>query len=520
MRKLVGGFVAVVAVAALVVFGAGTAMGQETLAKWNSEGANNAQGTYSKLAEPDVSGLVVSNLVVGPGLEKGGSSAANVFAAYGYTTTNYDAALKAGDYWEVCLCPSNSVLTLSAMTFSFGGPQSGPKEAAWAWSTNRTKWTSLGTLDFSRTKTDYLSKSVALDSLPSVEGPIWLRLVAWGGGSATGANAACGSFGQKRDVLTFEGTLASLSEPPVITFDPTVPEVGVSNTMTVATIIQPRTGSGVKSATLSPKPSGTYSITDGNLTIKPVEADLGKSFTYTVTATNKYGSKTESVEVKVIEYQVPGSVTLTFDSQSQSSYAEGVRITEPVGSGIQWLMDWIRVEDSEDDQCYGNKGRALRFSNQGTAMLRSVEPVLFSHANTQGVSQVTWHVGVSGGLEEGDTAPTMSLQVSPDLENWLTVDEFESGDYAPDGSLVKKVSKVGLAGPAYLRFRVEGNGVNVNLDQVVIEPADKLNAVDQHLLQYNVTPGDARTGPQEDYDGDGRSNLQERMQKKNPYLKD
>lgn len=516
MRKLVGGFVAVAAVAALVVFGAGTALGQETLAKWNSTGANNAQGTYSKLAEPDVSGLVVSNLVVGPGLEKGGSSAANVFAAYGYTTTNYDAALKAGDYWEVCLCPSNSVLTLSSMTFSFGGPQSGPKEAAWAWSTNRTKWTSLGSLDFSRTKTDYLLKSVALNSLPSVEGPIWLRLVAWGGGTAS---TACGSFGQKCDVLTFEGTLASLSEPPVITFDPSVPEVGVSNTMTVATLIVPRTGSGVKSATLSPAPAGTYSIADGNLTIKPVEADLGKSFTYTVTATNAYGSTTESVEVKVIEYQVPGSVTLTFDSQSQSSYAAGVKITEPTGSGIQWQMDWIRVEDSNTDQRYGDKGRALRFSNQGTAMLTSVEPVLFFHANTQGVSQVTWHVGVSGELE-GNVPPTMSLQVSPDQENWLTVDEFESGDYAPDGSLVKKVSKVGLAGPAYLRFRVEGNGVYVNLDQVVIEPADKLNAVDQHLLQYNVTPGDRLTGPREDYDGDTRNNLQERQQGKNPYLKD
>ena len=138
--------------------------------------------------------------------------------------------------------------------------------------------------------------------------------------------------------------------------------------------------------------------------------------------------------------------------------------TEPAGSGIQWQLDRIVVEDSEDDQRYGGKGRALRFSYAGTGMLTSLEPVLFRHANTQGVSKVTWHVGVSGGLEEGDTAPTVSLEVSPDKEHWLTVDEFESGDYAADGSLVRKESKVGLAGPAYLRFRVEGNGVNVNLD--------------------------------------------------------
>lgn len=516
MRKLFGGLVVVAAVCAMAVWGAGEARGQEEIARWNADGANTAQGAYPN-ADPEVSGLVVSNLVAGSGLKPGGTTATDVFAAYDYAATSYAAALSGNDFWEVCLVPQDSVLTLSSVTFSFGGPKSGPQSAAWAWSTNRTKWTALETIDLARTGTQYFSKQQALGSLPSVEGPIWLRLVAWGGQTSS---TACGSFGKGGDVLTIVGSLASLKAAPVITFDPTVPEVGVSNTMTVAATILPRTGSGVKSASLSPAPAGTYSIADGNLTIKPVAADLGKTFTYTVTATNKYGSTTESVEVKVIEYQVPGSVTLTFDTQSQSSYTTGVKFTEPAGSGIQWQLDRIVVEDSDDDQRYGDKGRALRFSYTGTGMLTSVDPVLFFHANTQGVSQVTWHVGVSGGLEEGDTAPTMSLQVSPDQENWLTVDEFESGDYAPDGSLVEKVSKVGLEGPAYLRFRVEGNGVNVNLDQVVIEPADKLNAVDQHLLQYNVTPGDARTGPQEDYDGDGRSNLQERMQKKNPYLKD
>lgn len=516
MRKLVGGFVVVAAVAAMAVWGAGEARGQEEIARWNADGANTAQGAYPN-ADSEVSGLVVSNLVAGTGLKPGGTTATDVFAAYDYTATSYAAALSGGDYWEFCLVPQEAVLTLSSLSFSFGGPKSGPQSAAWAWSTDRKNWTALETIDLGRTATQYFSKQQALGSLPSVEEPLWLRLVAWGGGTAS---SACGSFGKGGDVLTIVGSLASLKEAPVITFNPTVPEVGVSNTMTVAAIILPRTGSGVKSATLEPKPAGTYSIADGNLTIKPIAADIGKSFTYTVTATNAYGSSTESVVVQVIDYQVPGAVTLTFDTQSQAKYEGGIKITEPAGSGIQWQLDWIRVEESEDDQRYGGKGRALRFSNQGTAMLTSVEPVLFFHANTQGVSTVTWHVGVSGGLEEGDVAPTMSLEVSPDKEHWLTVDEFESGDYAADGSLVRKESKVGLAGPAYLRFRVEGNGVNVNLDQVVIEPADKLNAIDQYLLQYNVTPGDARTGPQEDYDGDGRSNLQERMQKKNPYLKD
>ena len=509
------GYAAAMAIALVALAFAPTAHAQDLLANWNSTGANTGQGSYAPQTKAD--GVTISNLVIGAGVKgaSGGNIAANVFAAAPFETGSYDAAKSANDYWEFCIVPVNASLSLSSLDFSFGGPNSGPKACAWAWSRNRSSWTALET--FTWTDKGYYNRTIDLSTLPSTEGPIWFRLYAWGG---TDATTACGSFGQDTDVLTLYGTLASLSEPPVISFDPAVPEVGVSNTLRVATTLLPRTGTGIQSATFSPTPAGTYSISGGALSFTPIQADYGKSFTYAVTATNAFGTTSTNVVVKVIDYQVPGTVILTFDSQSQTSWTSG-SITEPSGSTLAWDLSGITVQRDTTgrDQIYGGVGRALRFSNSGTSTFTSAQPVLAFHANTQGVSKVTWHVGISGGLSSGQSGPTISLQVSPDLSHWITVDEFTSGDYAADGSLVKHTTLVNLAGPAYLRFVADGNGLNANLDQVVIEPAARLNVIDQYLLKYNVTPGDDLTGPGDDYDGDGRLNRLERS-KYNPYLKD
>ena len=503
--------------AALVALAATGALAQHTLAVWNSSGANNAQGSY---APNEVgAGVEVGNLVVGPGLKAGAGQTANVFGAYDYAATSYDDAKGKDDYWEFSVFPSNAIMTLRELSCGFGGPKTGPQSATWAWSTNRTTWNVIGDLDIARTDTKYFTFTYDLSSLPSVEGTIWFRLYAWGGGTAS---TACGSFGRDANVLSISGSLASLSAPPEISFNPAVPEVGVSNTIAVTATLLPRTGSGIKSETFSPAPAGTFSVSGGKLTFKPIADDFGSSFTYSVTATNAYGSTTNSVVVKVVDYQVPGSVTLSFDTQTQTSWSGKHTIEEPSGSSLKWELSGITVRQDEEgvDKVYGGVGRALRFSNSGTSTLTSTNPILNFHTKTQGVSKVTWYVGVSGELQEGVGAPTMSLLVSPDLEHWITVDEFTASDYAADGSLVRRVSRVGLAGPAYLRFSVIGNGVNVNLDQVIIEPYDALSNVEKYLLQYNVTPGDDLTGMRDDYDGDGRINLQESSQKKNPYLKD
>lgn len=510
------GYAAAMAIALVALAFAPTAHAQDLLANWNSTGANNAQGSY---APNEVgAGVEVGNLVAGAGLKAGAGQTANVFGAYDYAATSYDDAKEKNDYWEFSVFPSNAIMTLGELSCSFGGPKSGPQSATWAWSINRTTWNVIGDLDIARTDTKYFTFTYDLSSLPSVEGTIWFRLYAWGGGTAS---TACGSFGKETDVLTLYGTLASLSEPPVISFDPAVPEVGVSNTLRVATTLLPRTGTGIQSATFSPDPAGTYSISGGALSFTPIQADYGKSFTYAVTATNAFGTTSTNVVVKVIDYQVPGSVTLSFDTQTQTSWSGKYTIEEPPGSSLKWDLSGITVQRDTTglDQVYGGVGRALRFSNSGTSTFTSAQPVLAFHANTQGVSKVTWHVGISGGLSSGQSGPTISLQVSPDLAHWITVDEFTSGDYAADGSLVKHTTLVNLAGPAYLRFVADGNGLNANLDQVVIEPAARLNVIDQYLLKYNVTPGDDLTGPGDDYDGDGRLNRLERS-KYNPYLKD
>ncbi len=503
-------------VAAALLTAAAGALGDDILARWNSEGATTGQGAYPP-SETD-SGIVCSNLVVGSGLAAGGTTATDVYAANGYASTSYATAKSANDYWEFCVAGSNAAMTLSSLTYSFGGPKSGPKNACWAWSVNRSTWTPLEEQDLTRSDTKYFEDMVVdLSSLPTDVERVWFRLYAWNGGTAS---SACGSFGKKRDVLILKGSLAALDQPPKVSFDSAVLEAPVKLKSEFYATVSPASGAGVAATSFTPAPVGGFTNANGKLTFTPKTNDEGGVFTWVVTATNRYGSTTATAQVQVIETRVAGNVTLTFDRQALAEWNKTATITEPPSSGLEWEVYNAVIQDDAADQRYGGSGRALRFSYSGTSTLTSKAPILYNAATNQGIGKVTWSVGIMGGLEEGETGPAVELRVSPDLENWVTADIFEVDDYAADGSLVKHVTELPLDGPAYLQFRVRGNGKNVNLDQVTIEPQAAPNAIDAYLLNYNVTPGDDLTAPTEDYDGDGRVNSQERSQKKNPYYKD
>lgn len=509
-----------VAATAMLLASAG-AWGEDVLVMWNSAEATPGQGSYPPSAAD--AGVICSNLAVGSSVGStlvaggDGNVAANVFAAHGYTASSYNDAVSKKQYWEFCIAGSNACMTLASLTYSFGGPATGPKAACWAWSLNRTTWTALTEHDFSAK--GYHVETLELSGLPTDIERIWFRLYGWGGGTAAGA---CGSFGQKVDVLTLTGSLSPLDQPPRVTFDSAVLEAPVKLKSEFYATVSPASGAGVAATSFTPTPVGGFTNANGKLTFTPKTNDEGGVFTWVVTATNRYGSTTATALVQVIEARVAGSVTLTFDRQVVSGWNAQNTITEPTGGTLQWELDNAVIQDDAADQRYGDAGRAVRFSYSGTAALTSKAPILYNAATNQGVSKVTWHVGVMGGLEEGETGPTVELRVSPDLQSghWVTVDTFEAHDYAADGSLTKRVTELPLNGPAYLQFRVNGNGKNVNLDQVTIEPQSKPNVVDAYLLDYNVTPGDDLTAPAEDYDGDGRVNSQERTGKKNPYYKD
>ena len=515
-----------VAATAMLLASAG-AWGQEILAIWNSEGVSTSpSGSY--VPNSVCEGVICSNLAVGSSVgsaltpvASGNGVAGNAFVASGYTATSYNDAMSKKHYWEFCIAGSNACMTLDTLTYAFGGPKTGPQALSWAWSTDRTNWTLLSTLDMSRTATKYFEgQAVDLSTLPADIERIWFRLYAWGASQASGA----GSFGQKTDVLILTGSLAPMDQPPRITFDPAVLEAAVSNKCVFDALLSPQKGAGISVSTLTPTPNGTNSFTNANsrLLFTPKPNDEGSNYVWTVTATNSYGSTTATATVQVIAARVLGNVTLTFDRQAVNAVNKTDVITEPRDGTLQWDVSNASVQRDERDQCYGGAGRALRFNGSGLATLTSKTPVLYNTATNQGISKVTWYVGIMGGLEEEEIGPTVELRVSPDLQSghWVTVDAFEADDYAADGSLTKRVTVLPMNGPAYLQFRVRGNGKNVNLDQVTIEPMPKPNNVDAHLLNYNVTPGDDRTASTEDYDGDGLDNRNEWLKKKNPYYKD
>ncbi len=75
--------------------------------------------------------------------------------------------------------------------------------------------------------------------------------------------------------------------------------------------------------------------------------------------------------------------------------------------------------------------------------------------------------------------------------------------------------------PVYVRIRAKSGTVNksANFDNITITPytSPASSPYEEFLLQYNVTPGDTGTLPDDDWDGDGFSNTNEFDNSTNPY---
>ena len=288
-------FLGVVVMAATVSAGAEGA----TLARWDTTGANTAQGSYE--ATETAEGVTAIPLEIGSGLTAGGATATDIFAAYGYNSTSAAEAMEAGDYWETCLAvEAGYELQLTGITVAFGGPKAGPTTCQLAWSTDDKKtWTYLPEFDLTRTMTTYFLKSLSESELVDVAaGTVWFRLVAWGGGAAL---TACGSFGKGTDGIVFEGELISTEGvPTAVRFRPEEPLAYVGEMLTVLVKARP-SGAKVTSITVNPTPEGivTPNLQDGTWTFVPGDADYKKTFTVTVTVANEYGETTGSTDVHV-----------------------------------------------------------------------------------------------------------------------------------------------------------------------------------------------------------------------------
>lgn len=307
--------------------------------------------------------------------------------------------------------------------------------------------------------------------------------------------------------LKIIGTALSLSGPPVVGFTPdSGVQVHVSNTLDVAVSVLP-TG-GIQQWWVDPAPAGTTNFSAGTFHFTPAAADDGGTFTLNMVATNSYGASTGILEIAVTEYLPPGTYEITFDKTGEvkTSYDPGAVTL----SGEEWILDQAIIGDSALDLKVG--ARAARFGKYYEATMTSSNKLLSS-----GLGTISFLYAQYGG---GDAGAELVVEVAT---NSATGDWIEVGRVNANGvtTLTAYETTVGISQSMYVRIRTEytPDVGQVNVDSIIIVPyaAPVYSAYEQYLLQYNVTPGDSGTAPDEDWDGDGALNTNEFDADSNPY---
>ncbi len=485
------------------VLAAAAAQGDE-LAVWNSAGvANPLSGNFA--ATRVAVGVTASNLTAGSGLAlSGNNAAANSFSAGGYDKTSAATAMSGNDWWETCLDAGVNGLALESLKYAFRASGSGPKNAQWAWSTDRSTWHYLGTEETINDK--WVERTaVDLSGIPDAS-RVWLRMVAWGGKETA---TAWGGFG-KEDVIKIYGEVLSSEGEPTVGFLPASPWTYVGETLTVTVKARPA-GTKVTSMTVSPTPKGTVTsnLSAGTWTFKPANADSNTTFQLKVTVSNAYGTAEGSVDVRVKGKVTVGTLTIDFEGVTgEATSWNGATLSLPAGSGTNWVLEGSIVRNGYDSD-RKNENAALVFTKDGPGSMRSQGKVL-----DKGIGKISYWYGVnSGALDAG--RPVLRTLVSEDGEFWVEADAADTAELGSDGELAERSVDVGVGVPVYLEFRCDGfsGSAQVNLDDVVIQPKAAGNPYEQKLLKFNVTPGDPGTESTQDLDADGSNNSKD----ENPY---
>ena len=113
----------------------------------------------------------------------------------------------------------------------------------------------------------------------------------------------------------------------------------------------------------------------------------------------------------------------------------------------------------------------------------------------------------------------MAIEISESLtEGWTEVGAAAAGAVS---NLTFFSTDVYIGTPVYVRVRGKSGGFKrtANFDNLTITPyfPQEVSAYDAYLLQYNVTPGDPGTEPEDALDGDAVNNTNESTAGTNPY---
>lgn len=317
-------------------------------------------------------------------------------------------------------------------------------------------------------------------------------------------------------VGTSTGTASIVVKPyvppvPVITFSPTgTYSIMATYTQKLGIGLAPA-GSGISSWTLLPSNyAGSVSVVGTNFTFIAAQADGPSNYTFTVIATNSFGPKTGSVDIAVTEYIAPpppGSLVVDFeDAPNKTDYG----LVTNTMNGRQWLFSGATSIEAGDKKFDTRAMRVRCNATDNEIKLCSFTPF------TNGIESISlWFA--SYGNDGTNEMPQVSVQLSTNLNSgWVTLDTF---DTASATQLVRRAIDVKVRQPVYFRLTAPtaGTGNRANIDNIILAPYVAPTGYDAYLLQYNVTPGDPGTAPDEDWDGDESSNTNEYDALTNPY---
>ena len=413
-------------------------------------------------------------------------------------------------------------LNLGELAMNFRSTKTGPAKAEVRWSLNGTSWTSVGTYDVPLDGNDKGHPFTADCTGVTVESgkTLTIRIYAWGASSKTGTFRIGNSY-----AMTLAGAAIGTKLPPTIVFPHEAETVSLSNTLTVAIGVLP--DGSITDWSFAPAPAGTYSLSGKNFTFKPAAADVGKTFTLTVTASNSHGDSEASLPVAVTEYVPAGAWSTGFETGTDPNNASTNRVID----GRTWSIQQLAFSDKADLPKVG--ARACVFGSYNPAFMVSADKMLDS---THGCGTVSFLYGEYPG--ESEPCQPIIVEISTDLASG---DWMEVGRVNPLGvsTLEKATFDVSSSEPVYLRIRTEyvNKSGRVCIDQLTVLPyaAPSWNDFEKYLLKYNVTPGDpgcasqnvwaegedAQSYKTDDFDEDGYSNWAEfnATPQTNPYDK-
>ena len=505
----------ILSLAAAAALALAAAVRAETLATWP---LNNTLAGTTTLTDALTVGDVTAGSSVGSlSLSKNG------YVGNGWAGTS----LNDNAYYQFAVTASEDYsLKLADLTVTFGGSKTGPAQCEIRYSLNGTSWTKVANPVLSPPSETHHTIDCSAITVPGGR-TLTIRIHAWGASGSGGTfRIGCG------DPMTLTGTAIGTKLPPTIIFPTAAESVAVSNELSVAIGVQPA-GSGIKSWSFAPSPTGAYSLSGTTFAFTPAAADEGSTFALTVIATNSYGGATNILPVTVTEYVPAGAWMTGFENEKDPDNPKSP-VDWDIG-GRTWSIQQLAFsgQTAQGAELPKVGARACVFGSYNPAFMVSADKMLDAN---HGCGSVSFLYAEYPG--ESEPCQPIVVEVATDLASgdWMEIGRVNpSGVTTPEKATFDILS----SDPVYLRIRTEyvNKSGRVCIDQLTVLPYSRPQWTDfeQYLLRYNVTPGDpgcasenvwaegetATSYKTDDFDEDGYSNWAEfnANPQTNPYDK-